>query len=378
VTRWSRAPAGAETRAGGGSAGAASRAPSRSSILAGALVAALAALLATGCESGTPPAPSASASGAGEVVLYTSVDEDIARPVIARFEAETAGARVLAVFDVEATKTTGLVSRILAERAAPRADVFWSSDALRTDVLKREGALEPFRPTAAADIPDEWRDPDGAYTGIAARARVLVWNTTRLTADAAPHRLEDLLEPRFRGEVAIANPRFGTTGADAASLFALDAGRARDFFGRLLASGARVVDGNSVVRDLVAGGSALAGLCDTDDAFEAIDEGKPLAFRYAGLGDDATLVIPNTVALVRGGPHPAAARALVEFLVSAATERQLAGLGGRQMPVRPALADAVRAPATPLDRVPRRRVRTSDAVAALDVAQAFFAEELRR
>ncbi|HVY61744.1 MAG TPA: ABC transporter substrate-binding protein, partial [Planctomycetota bacterium] len=205
-----------------------------------------------GCDRG-----GAAAAATREVVLYTSVDEELARPVIARFERES-GTRVLPVFDVEATKTTGLVSRILAERAAPRADVFWSSEELRTELLKREGALEPYRSPAAADVPAEWKDPDGCWTGIAARARVLAWNTERLAPDAAPRSLDDLLGPRFKGEVAIANPLFGSTGAEAAALFAgLGEARARAFYEALLANGARVVDGNSVVRDLVASGAVL-------------------------------------------------------------------------------------------------------------------------
>ena len=62
-----------------------------------------------------------------EVVIYVSADETIARPILDAFEAST-GVRVRPVFDTEATKTTGLVSRLLTERDRPRADLFWSSE----------------------------------------------------------------------------------------------------------------------------------------------------------------------------------------------------------------------------------------------------------
>jgi iron(III) transport system substrate-binding protein len=320
-----------------------------------------------GCGGGAP------GGAPREVVLYTSVDEEVARPLIARFEARTAGVRVLPVFDVEATKTTGLVSRILAERAAPRADVFWSSESLRTEQLKREGALAAYRPEPARDIPDEWKDPEGFYVGFAARARVLAWNTRRLPPGEAPRRLEDLLAPRFRGEVAIANPLFGTTGAEAAALFAARGdGPARELYERLLASGARVVDGNSVVRDLVASGAVIAGTMDTDDVFTALDDGKPLAFCYTGL------VIPNTVALVRGGPHGEAGRALVDFLASEEAERLLAGPPARQMPLRTALAGAAKPPACAVGDVPRLAVAPSACFDALARSQEFFRGALGR
>jgi len=60
------------------------------------------------------------------VVVYTSVDQVYSEPVIRAFEKRT-GILVLPVYDVEASKTTGLVNRLIAERGRPQADVFWKS-----------------------------------------------------------------------------------------------------------------------------------------------------------------------------------------------------------------------------------------------------------
>ncbi|MHC4435693.1 MAG: hypothetical protein ACYTBS_28100, partial [Planctomycetota bacterium] len=46
-----------------------------------------------------------------EVVLYCSVDQEIAEPIIAEFERQS-GIKVLARFDTEASKTVGLVQKI--------------------------------------------------------------------------------------------------------------------------------------------------------------------------------------------------------------------------------------------------------------------------
>jgi iron(III) transport system substrate-binding protein len=59
------------------------------------------------------------------VIVYTSVDQVYSEPVFRAFEKER-GVKVLPVYDVEATKTTGLVNRLIAEKARPQADVFWS------------------------------------------------------------------------------------------------------------------------------------------------------------------------------------------------------------------------------------------------------------
>jgi len=69
----------------------------------------------------------AACDGRNEVVVYTSADEQVARPVFERFERET-GIAVVPKFDTEATKTTGLANVLRAEATRPRADVFWSNE----------------------------------------------------------------------------------------------------------------------------------------------------------------------------------------------------------------------------------------------------------
>ena len=92
-----------------------------------------------------------------------------AEPVFGVFEKET-GIKVLAVYDSEATKTTGLVNRLIAEKGSPRADVFWNSETCRTIVLKRKGVLTPYLSPSAAEIPAGFKDPHGYWTGFGGSA----------------------------------------------------------------------------------------------------------------------------------------------------------------------------------------------------------------
>ena len=99
-----------------------------------------------------------------EVVVYVSVDQVYAEPILRDWEVAH-GLAVSAIYDTEATKTTGLASRILAEREAPQADVFWNSEIVRTLVLEREGVLEPYFSPAAEGIgkPKELASPTNRY-----------------------------------------------------------------------------------------------------------------------------------------------------------------------------------------------------------------------
>src|SRR5918993_5541393 len=78
-----------------------------------------------------------------EVVVYTSVDQVFADPVLRQFEA-TSGLKVRAVFDTEETKSTGVLNRLIAEGNRPQADVFWSGDPMRPFALIKRGLVEPY------------------------------------------------------------------------------------------------------------------------------------------------------------------------------------------------------------------------------------------
>lgn len=277
------------------------------------------------------------APSAGEVVAYTSVDQVYSEPVFRRFEEKT-GIKVRAAFDTEETKSTGMLNRLIAEGDNPRADLFWSGDPVRPFLLIGRGLVVPYAPASAAGIPATFKDAKGNWTGTAARARVLLVNRERLAGQSMPSSVRDLADPRWKGEAAIANPLYGTTTMHAAALFAtLGENEARRFFDALKANDVRVAGSNGEVRRLVAAGEVTFGLTDTDDAFEAVKDGAPVAIVYPDQDGVGTLVMPTSVVLIRGGPNLDAARQLADFLVSPEAERVMAE-SAAHMPLHPGVA----------------------------------------
>lgn len=311
------------------------------------------------------------------VVVYTSLDQVFSEPILDDFEAET-GIRVQAVYDVESAKTTGLVNRLVAERGNPQADVFWSSEFAQTILLKGEGVLQPYDSPAAADIPQAYRDPESYWTGFAARARVIIVNTGLVPPERYPESIFDLLDPSWGdNEVGIANPLFGTTATHAAALFAaLGDEEAQAFFEGLLDQNVRVVDGNSVVRDMVVSGELKVGLTDTDDAHVAVAQGHPVEIIFPDQNDLGTLLIPNTVAMVNGAPHPEQAKRLIDYLLSPEVEAKLAGCDSVQMPVR---SDVSGPPDMPgLNDLLGMNVHPNDVAAQMSISSAWLNEVFLR
>ena len=110
--------------------------------------------------------------------------------------------------------------------------------------------------------------------------------------------------------------------------------KAKEYFEALKANGVMITDGNASARDRVADGTVPIAFTDTDDALVAIQEGKPVDILWPDKGGMGTLLIPNTVALIKGGPNPEAGKKLIDFLLSKKVEEMLAHCGSGQIPLR--------------------------------------------
>lgn len=268
------------------------------------------------------------------VVLYTSVDEPVATPILKEFEKST-GIRVHVRTDSEATKSVGLAERLIAEKGNPQADVFWGNEIFLTMRLADEGVLTAYDSPAAADVPAQFRDAQKRWTGNALRARVIVAQLHQDDLDGGgfypPTKLSDLLAPVYKNKIGIARPTAGTTGSHVAALYVkLGDEKADLFFRALKANGLKMLGGNSVVAQEVGKGTLLAGLTDNDDVDAVIAAGGNaqaiLPDQDTTTGDTAafgTLTLPCTVALVAGRPQNDAAKKLADYLISREVEQRL-------------------------------------------------------
>jgi len=229
------------------------------------------------------------------VVIYAAQDQVYAEAILREFERETR-IKVKAVYDSEAVKTVGLANRLLAEQNHPQCDVFWGNEEMRTRQLAAQGV---FRET-------------NGWAAFGFRSRRIVINTNKLSLTDAPRSLLELTNETWRGKVALAFPQFGTTATHFHAL--------RQFWGEtvwliwcraLAANKPFIVDGNSVVVKFVGRGEAWIGLTDSDDIAAGQRESLPIAALPL---TQESLVIPNTVAVVRDAPHPINAQKLFEYL----------------------------------------------------------------
>lgn len=279
------------------------------------------------------------------VTLYTSVDDAFAKMVVKQFEEDT-GIKVDVLGDTEATKTTGLITRLQSEKNNPKCDVWWSSEPMGTILLAKGGVLEPgaMRGTVDERWPHELHAQDWSWVGTALRSRVIVYAPGRV--EDPPTSMHELIEPRFKGRIGMARPQFGTTRIHMAMLAASwDPQGLERWLEALKGNGVRLYDGNATVVRAVAMGEIDVGLTDTDDVWSGQENGWdveiaksdrdpgeiPPASRFYFPVD--RVLIPNTIAVVKGAPNPDLARQLAAYLTSATVERLLYESTSGNLPV---------------------------------------------
>ncbi len=248
------------------------------------------------------------------VVIYCSVDDVYSKPILDQLRKET-GLDIEPLFDVESAKAAGLANKIRAEHNRPRADVFWASTVLQSELLANEGRLAPYVSPSAKDIPAEFKDPKGRWTSMGLRARVLI--------SSRPSTEKSLLflPSNLSGKFAISNPQFGTA-SDWVAAYGTRLGieKTASIFTQMKQAGVRILPGNADVALGVADGNLLYGVTDSDDFLSQKRQSKTV---YLVKTTQNNVLVPGCASMIAGAPHPENARKLLDALLSAQTEGRL-------------------------------------------------------
>lgn len=140
----------------------------------------------------------AAPAGAAEVNIYSARQEVLIKPLLDAFVADT-GIKV----NVVTGKADALLERLAREGMNSPADVLLTTDAGRLVRAKQSGLLQPVRSAVLkANIPAQYRDPEGAWYGLSMRARPIVYARDRVDP-ATLSTYEALAEPAWRGRVCV-------------------------------------------------------------------------------------------------------------------------------------------------------------------------------
>ncbi|MCY4442211.1 MAG: extracellular solute-binding protein [Deltaproteobacteria bacterium] len=296
--------------------------------VSGILIAALALAVAA--------VPFSAGAVENKLVIVTSYPPDTTNTVKAAFEKKNPGVKV----EMLRKKTTAGIKYLQETAGNNRSDMFWASAPDAFEVLKGDGLLQKYE-VKVKGIPQKVgafpiNDPEGYYKGFAASGYGFMWNTRYLKAKKlpVPKTWADLAKPVYHGHVGMSAPsRSGTTHLTVETLLQ-GMGWAEGWaMWKAIAGNFKTVTERSFgVPDGVNSGQFGIGIVIDFFGLSSEASGFPVKFLYP----QVTTLVPANIAIVKSAPHPKAAAAFIEFLLSADGQEVLLDPKIRRLPVNPA------------------------------------------
>lgn len=185
-------------------------------MIAMCLVTAMTVSVLAGCvQKNSGESAGASTANKEENVLnvYTALEEDQITDYLSEFKEQNPDVTV----NVTRESTGIITSKLLAEKDNPVADVVWGLSATSLLLLKQEGMLEPYAPVGVERILPQFKDEDEvpSWVGVDAWETAWIVNKEVLKSkgiDTVPTSYKDLLDPKYKGLIAMSNPASSGTG----------------------------------------------------------------------------------------------------------------------------------------------------------------------
>lgn len=249
---------------------------------------------------------------AGEVVIYSSNTVDAINAATEEFNKKFPDIKVTTVRG----STGAMMQRIKAEAGAPKADIFWSGG---FSLLR---LYEPYFLSYAspeyANLPATYKAANNTWAGTNAHVMVIMVNKRALKGDPMPKTWSDLADPRWKDRLVLSDPE--KTSSSLATLWGIQQALG-DKPLQGIAKNATVMSTASQVFDGVAKGEFAVGMTMEYAAQEYVAGGdKDIVVVYPTEG---TFIAPEGMALVKGGPNPADAKKLYDFLASKGAQEML-------------------------------------------------------
>ena len=230
-----------------------------------------------------------------------------------------------------------ILDRVRFERVNPQADVWFGGPTTTFDLGVRDSLLQPYRPAWADRVGPNGIGPRDLYWPLYRTPAVIAYNDRIVSPEEAPQDWDDVLAPRWRDRIVIRDPMASGTMRAIWGLILVrsiretgDTTRGMAWLRRLHASTRTYALNPAILDAKLARGEGLVTLWDLPDILIGRSKGLPFGYAFPRSG---TVVIDDAIALVRGGRHPEAARAFIDF-VGGVEAQLLAAEGVYRLPAR--------------------------------------------
>lgn len=286
------------------------------------------ALSLAACGNSNTPTTSGSASGSGDeptlsgdLVLYCTMTENDIQALLDCFN------EVYPDINVEVVNGSAgeLVTRLQGEASNPVGDLVWGGMG-DSDGMKNADVFEAWVSAHDAENANGWTSPNGLYS-MDHLSTVCFCVNTELEAELGLNiqSYEDLLDPKLEGKIIFSDPNSSSAAwnnvSNIMAVYGNDSEEAWTYIEGLMKN-LVIAGSSSACFKSVQQGEYVVGLTYEDGAITLVKDGATnVAVRYPSNGTSATVF---GCGLVKNGPNPENAKAMIDFICSAEGQTALA------------------------------------------------------
>lgn len=317
-----------------------------------------------------PGIASVQAADTETLVVYSGRSDKFVKPVIEEFTRKT-GIQVV----LHSAKSTELINKLKIEGERTEADLFISNDAGNLQIGSDLGLFSPLSKATVGGIDTKYRAPDNTWVGLSARARVLVFNSSKKKDLAFVQSVMDLADPRLKGRLAITNSANGSfiAGVTVYQSVQGDEPVLEWLKGMKANSEGKVYNKHSKIVKDVAAGRKDVGLVNHYYIYRHLDKNpnSPIQIFLPDQGEKGMGIAWNVagIAIVKYSKKKALAEKLVSYLVSDEGQYIFANVN-REYPTQHGVSASHEVPAAgsykvadvPMSELGRKRNQTLDLI----------------
>lgn len=258
----------------------------------------------------TPPAstdnttqtPASDPKPTGNLVIYTAAAKTTADLIVNEWYKVYPDVKI----EVISAGSGELLTRIQAEAARPQGDIILAVGYENLDTIK--DLLQPYKTKHDADYKDSVKDPDGYYYGYSYNLQAFIVNTEMLDESDYPRTWKDLADPKYAGEIIMANP--AQSGSATAQLWHITSLYGWDL-AEEVAQNTVFVSSSKLVFQNVARGEQAIGITGEGNVLEMQREGYPVVAVYP---EDGTAERFDATAIIKNGPNGENAKLFMDWI----------------------------------------------------------------
>ena len=223
-----------------------------------------------------------------------------------------------------------VLNRILNEARVGK--VFFDLVSVRgveTHQLVKEGFIQPYVSPESAAYPPGFKDAKGYWVDYFDAYNIIAYNTKLVPKEHAPKSWEDLLDPRWKGKIAMDEEMYSWY---AAMAVAWGRERAERYMKALAKQDIQLRSGQTLIAQLMAAGEFHMGMALAHRIEKMKEQGAPVEW--------VTTLDPITVSLHPIGvatkaPHTNSAKLFIDFVLSKEGQQLVLAIG--RTPSRPGI-----------------------------------------